>query len=45
MNYWFRANRPEFVFLVAGTVGGILATYDWFLANHAEARGVTEGAV
>jgi GDP-L-fucose synthase len=22
---WFRANRPEFVFLVAGTVGGILA--------------------
>ena len=25
VNYWFRANRPEFVFLVAGTVGGILA--------------------
>ena len=25
MNYWFRANRPEFVFLVAGTVGGIMA--------------------
>ena len=25
MNYWFRANRPEYVFLVAGTVGGILA--------------------
>jgi GDP-L-fucose synthase len=24
-NYWFRANRPEYVFLVAGTVGGILA--------------------
>ena len=24
VNYWFRANRPEFVFLVAGTVGGIL---------------------
>jgi GDP-L-fucose synthase len=23
VNYWFRANRPEFVFLVAGTVGGI----------------------
>ena len=22
---WFRANRPEYVFLVAGTVGGILA--------------------
>ena len=22
---WFRANRPDFVFLVAGTVGGILA--------------------
>lgn len=25
VNYWFRANRPENVFLVAGTVGGILA--------------------
>lgn len=25
VNYWFRANRPEFVFLVAGTVGGIWA--------------------
>src|SRR6187399_1345696 len=25
VNYWFRANRPEFVFLVAGTVGGIHA--------------------
>ena len=25
VNDWFRANRPEFVFLVAGTVGGILA--------------------
>jgi GDP-L-fucose synthase len=25
VNYWFRANRPEAVFLVAGTVGGILA--------------------
>ena len=25
VNYWFRAHRPEFVFLVAGTVGGILA--------------------
>jgi len=24
LNYWFRANRPEYVFLVAGTVGGIL---------------------
>jgi GDP-L-fucose synthase len=23
--YWFRANRPEYVYLVAGTVGGILA--------------------
>ena len=23
VNYWFRANRPRFVFLVAGTVGGI----------------------
>jgi len=25
VNYWFRASRPEFVYLVAGTVGGILA--------------------
>jgi GDP-L-fucose synthase len=25
VNYWFRANRPEHVFLAAGTVGGILA--------------------
>jgi GDP-L-fucose synthase len=25
VNDWFRANRPEYVFLVAGTVGGILA--------------------
>jgi GDP-L-fucose synthase len=25
VNYWFRANRPEYAFLVAGTVGGILA--------------------
>jgi len=25
VNYWFRANRPEYVFLVAGTVGGIQA--------------------
>ena len=25
MNYWFKANRPEYVFLVAGTVGGIMA--------------------
>ncbi len=25
VNYWFRANRPELVFLVAGTVGGIWA--------------------
>src|SRR5262245_24189945 len=25
VNYWFRANRPEYVYLVAGTVGGILA--------------------
>lgn len=25
VNSWFRANRPEHVFLVAGTVGGILA--------------------
>ncbi len=25
VNAWFQANRPEYVFLVAGTVGGILA--------------------
>ena len=25
VHYWFRANRPEYVFLVAGTVGGIFA--------------------
>src|SRR4030095_7611765 len=25
VNYWFRANRPDVVYLVAGTVGGILA--------------------
>ncbi len=25
INYWFRANRPDYVYLVAGTVGGILA--------------------
>ena len=25
VNYWFRANRPDFVYLVAGTVGGIIA--------------------
>jgi GDP-L-fucose synthase len=25
VNYWFKANRPEYVFLVAGTVGGIVA--------------------
>src|SRR5687768_4360105 len=25
VNYWFRAHRPEYVFLAAGTVGGILA--------------------
>jgi GDP-L-fucose synthase len=25
VNYWFKANRPEYVFLVAGTVGGIWA--------------------
>jgi GDP-L-fucose synthase len=25
VNYWFRANRPEYVVLAAGTVGGILA--------------------
>ncbi len=25
VNYWFEANRPELVYLVAGTVGGIVA--------------------
>lgn len=25
VNYWFKANRPDYIFLVAGTVGGILA--------------------
>jgi GDP-L-fucose synthase len=25
VNYWFQANRPDYVFLVAGKVGGILA--------------------
>lgn len=25
VNYWFQANRPEYVLLVAGTVGGIMA--------------------
>jgi len=25
VNYWFKVTRPEYVFLVAGTVGGILA--------------------
>src|SRR6202034_480006 len=25
VTYWFRANRPQYVFLVAGTVGGIMA--------------------
>ena len=25
VNYWFQANRPAYVYLVAGTVGGILA--------------------
>ena len=26
VSHWFKANRPEYVFLVAGTVGGIMAT-------------------
>jgi GDP-L-fucose synthase len=25
VNYWFKVNKPEYVFLMAGTVGGILA--------------------
>src|SRR5687767_12496962 len=25
VNYWFRASKPDYVYLVAGTVGGILA--------------------
>lgn len=48
VNYWFRANRPEHVFLVAGTVGGhriplregIESSYRWFLENREHARGV-----
>jgi len=26
VNYWFRANRPDYVYLVAGTVGGFVVT-------------------
>src|SRR4051794_25784287 len=25
VSHWFKANRPEYVYLVAGTVGGIMA--------------------
>src|SRR3954468_10891385 len=25
VSHWFKANRPDYVFLVAGTVGGIMA--------------------
>src|SRR4029078_10946077 len=25
VSHWYKANRPDYVFLVAGTVGGILA--------------------
>jgi GDP-L-fucose synthase len=25
VNYWFKANRPEYIYLAAGTVGGIFA--------------------
>jgi GDP-L-fucose synthase len=25
VNYWFKANQPDYVYLVAGTVGGIMA--------------------
>jgi GDP-L-fucose synthase len=25
VNYWLKANRPEYIYLVAGTVGGIMA--------------------
>jgi GDP-L-fucose synthase len=25
VNYWFKANRPEYIYLAAGTVGGIIA--------------------
>ncbi len=25
VNYWFKANRPDYVYLAAGTVGGIMA--------------------
>src|SRR4051812_50152277 len=27
VSYWFRANRPDYVFLVAGTVGGNFAKF------------------
>jgi len=41
VNYWFRANRRDYVFLAAGTVGGILSnstrpaafTYDIMLIH------------
>jgi GDP-L-fucose synthase len=53
VNYWFRANHPEYVFLVAGTVGGILANSTrpaefisdrWFLENRDCARGAEKSA-
>jgi GDP-L-fucose synthase len=25
VNYWFKANRPDYIYLAAGTVGGIFA--------------------
>ena len=25
VTYWFKANRPEYIYLAAGTVGGIFA--------------------
>ena len=33
VNYWFQANRPEYVFLAAGTVGGITCPplFGWLL--------------
>src|ERR1700761_2890492 len=48
VNYWFRANRPDFVFMAAGTVGGILANStrpaEFLYNNLVIATNVLEGA-
>ena len=48
VNYWFQANRPEYVFLVAGTVGGILANStrpaEFLYDNIMIAANIIEGA-